>query len=108
MKNTFSLLAVYLVVSSLGCARSFADEGNSANFEKHKAEVVKEIDERTQKLQEHKTCISSAANHDALKACHSKMKEWRQSERAEHLEKRKAHLDERIQKLQEKKNGMKQ
>lgn len=74
------------------------------DFEKHKQEAMANLDERIQKLNELKGCVSAAADKDALKVCHEKMKEWRHAEHAEHMEKRKGRIDERIKKLEQKKS----
>jgi hypothetical protein len=53
------------------------------NFESHKAEVLKNIDERMTKLVEHKACVSAATDPQAMKACRDKMKDWMKAEREE-------------------------
>ena len=54
------------------------------SFDEMKSKMSTEIDQRIQKLQEHKACVTAATNGDALKACHQSMKEWRESEHAQH------------------------
>lgn len=102
-KNTvlFPLVALALGVT----VSAFADEApaDTGKYEAFKAERLKELDERIQKLQEHRTCVSSAANKDAFKSCHGSMKAWRDSEKAEHMEKRNARMGERMKKLDERK-----
>lgn len=66
-------------------SRSFAQ---GPDFEKRKAERLAEIDQRIQKLQEHRTCVSGAPSHDALRKCVDEMREWRRDERNEHREQR--------------------
>jgi hypothetical protein len=58
--------------------------------------------EHIQKLQEHKACVSGASTPEALKQCRASMKEWRQDQRLEQMEKRKARIEERMQKLKSK------
>ncbi len=72
----------------------------------HKLEVTAEIDQHISKLQEHKSCINSAGTKEALMECRKTMKTWRDSERSEHLEKRKSRIEERMQKLQDRKNKL--
>ncbi len=71
---------------------ALAEEGN---FAQHKAKMLSHIEERIQKLMEHKNCVTSAIDVDALKACHQTMKAWRQDERMEFLEQRKARKESR-------------
>jgi len=73
------------------------------NFEKRKAHILSEIDERNQKMQEHKACIQAATNNEGLKACREKMKDWHRGEKMERLENRKEKIENRIQKLEQKK-----
>lgn len=97
--RSLSLVALGILISTSVC---FANEDLSA----HKTEVIAEIDQHINKLQEHKTCISSASTKEALMECRKTMKAWRDSERSEHLEKRKGRIEERMQKLQERKNKL--
>lgn len=57
-------------------------------FEAHKAEALKGIDERLAKLNEHKTCVTAAADKEAFKKCHESMKEFRHDKKEEWKEKR--------------------
>jgi Ni/Co efflux regulator RcnB len=88
------------VFALVGAVAARAEE----DFEKRKSEAVAGIDERIQKLQEHKACISGASTPDALKQCRASMKEWQQGQRLEHMEKRKGRIEERMQKLKSKKD----
>jgi len=98
MKIPCVLIVVVLALGGAVAARAEED------FEKRKSEALAGIDERIQKLQEHKACVSGAATPDALKQCRSSMKEWWQGQRLEQMEKRKARIDERMQKLKSKKD----
>jgi 3-keto-L-gulonate-6-phosphate decarboxylase len=80
----------------------FADHHEGKNFEEHKANMVKELDERLASLNAHKTCVSAAKDHEAMKACHEKMKEVRQENRMEHMEKRKERMEKRMERMKEK------
>jgi hypothetical protein len=80
MKKLGSLiLGIGLLVVSLG----FADD---SKFEAHKAKALKRVEEHIAKLQEQKGCISSAKDHEAMKACHEKMKQWWEEKSKEHHE----------------------
>jgi Ni/Co efflux regulator RcnB len=93
------LVGIAVVLALVGAVVARADE----NWEKRKSEALAGIDERIQKLQEHKSCVSGASTPDALKQCRASMKEWQQGQKLEHMEKQKARIDERMQKLKLKK-----
>ena len=95
MKTLFVCFSIFVSLNS------FAEE--KVDFSKHKGEMVAGIEERIQKLQELKSCVSAAADHAAAKACHANMKEWREGERKEHMEKRMGRMQERLKKMEEKK-----
>ena len=98
-----SLIAA-TVFSVLMGASPVARAAEGPDFEKHKAEAVTEIDQRIGKLQQMKSCISGASNHEAVKACRADMKEFREEQRSERIEKRKEALENRLNKLNERKN----
>lgn len=78
---------------------TFAEE--KTGFEDRKKEALSRIEERIQKLQEHKSCISAAADKEAFKACHGKMKEWREDKKDEMRERK----EERQKRREERKKG---
>ena len=92
-----------VLVATLLNLTAFADGGD---FEKHKAEALTNIDQRIQKLQETKSCMSAAKDHEGMKACREKMQEFNKAERAEAMQKRSSGIDERIKKLQEEKSKL--
>jgi hypothetical protein len=67
------------------------------NFEAHKKEMLENVDKRIQGLQEHKTCVSAAANHDAMKACHEKMKDMRMDLKEAHMGKKHERMEKRME-----------
>jgi hypothetical protein len=87
-----------LFMTTVACTGVSAEE----KLEKRKAKAASEIDNRIQKLQEHKGCISSASTPDALKQCRDARKESHQAERVEMLEKRKSRIDERMKNRRDK------
>lgn len=72
-----------------------AQAAEGENFAEMKAKMVTKIEERIQKMQEHKNCVSAAADKEALKACHKDMKEWRKDQREESKEMREKRRDAR-------------
>lgn len=97
-----SWLLTILTVPFLLAASSRADEAPAGGFEKHKAQILSEIDQHLQKAQEHKACVTAATTPDALKACRATMKEWHHNERLEHMGKKKERLEERMNNLKQK------
>ncbi len=53
-----------------------------------KAKITSNLDERISQLQKMKSCVSSAKDRAALKACREDMKSFRQERRAERKAKR--------------------
>lgn len=100
----FALVALFSVTALAQQPTSPPPPG--ANFETHKGEVLTDIDQRIQKLQEHKTCVGAATNHDGMKKCHESMKEFRMGERAEQTGRRKDRMEKRQQKLDEAKKKL--
>lgn len=94
------LLVLGILVSSAAFA---ADE---ENFAKRKEEMLANMSERIQKMEEMKTCVNSAADKEALKACHKGMKEWREGEKGERMEKHRGMLEKRKAKIDEKMKAM--
>lgn len=79
---------------------AYAQKGNGKGFEERKAKAVEHISKRIAVLETAKSCISSAADREALKACRkaqkssmdalkSERKQWR-SERKQKRAERKA------------------
>jgi hypothetical protein len=85
---------------------AFAEgEKKEENFAKHKAEKMARMDKRMAATQEHKACVASATDKEAMKKCHEKMKEFREENREEHMGMRKQHMDKRMENMKNKKNG---
>lgn len=73
------------ILMSFFSARALAQ---GPEFEKRKAERLAELDQRIQKLQEHRACVSGAASHEALRKCGDKMREWHREELDQRREQR--------------------
>lgn len=69
---------------------------NKGDFEKHKQHMLKEMEEQISSLQNVKSCISSASDHEGVKRCHEALEKARKQHRAHEL-------DERIHSLEEEK-----
>jgi hypothetical protein len=93
--KTALLLALALSVTA---PASRAEEGD---FETHKTEILKHLDEHIAKLQEHRGCISGASSKEALMKCRESMKDYRFEKKMELMEKRKEHMDKRMKKARE-------
>ncbi len=102
------IIAGLLVCSSLAFADHHEEKGE--NFEKAKAMVSSNIDERISNIQTFKSCVNSASDKAALKSCRDahketmkKMKESNKAEREAFKEERKSNREERKKEREEKK-----
>lgn len=87
---------------------AIAEQGNNEEFAKRKAEMLQDADLRISKINEFKSCVSSASTPDAMKPCREKMKQFHESHRAEVVERHKTRLDERIKNLEAKRAELNQ
>ena len=75
------------VLSLACCVPAFAVEGGqppkvqTVTFEQKKAEILKTIDQRLTNLQEEKSCVQAATNHDDLQACWEKLRQTMEKNR---------------------------
>jgi ABC-type transport system involved in cytochrome bd biosynthesis fused ATPase/permease subunit len=97
MLKVVIFLTLFLTISSASA---------NENIERRKEHFIKMLEERIAGLQEAKACATGAQTHDALKACHEKMKKNRREIRDQHREERNAMIDERIKHLQEQKEKL--
>lgn len=96
--NKFVMTLVSVAASmALTSARISAEP--EKNFEERKAEHLKDIDEKIQKMQEHRNCVASAAAREDLKKCRDAMRDFHKSEKMERLENRKKGLDKKLDEL---------
>lgn len=85
--------AAFILIGMSPCA--FAD-GKDPEFSENKQHIVKGLSEDISALQTAKSCVSSASDREALKACMDALEKTRRQRRAENI-------DEKIRKLQEEK-----
>ena len=77
--------AILTAFSLLAATTTFAGPDKApGKFEEKKAEKLAEIDKHIAKMQEHRSCVASAADHDAMKKCHEAMKAFHDEMRKEH------------------------
>lgn len=76
-----------------------ADGADKGNFADNKAKAIEHIEKKIAMMNEMKSCVSSATDQAALKACREKMHEQHKGMRMEHM-------DRKIQRLQDKKAKM--
>ncbi len=74
---------ILLMLTSFFSASALAQ---GPEFEKRKAERLRDLDQRIEKLQEHRTCVSGATSHEALRKCGDKMREWQRDGRDQRRE----------------------
>ncbi len=96
------LFALIIIFSFSAFAQ---DEGK---FAERKNENIKHIESRISALEKGKSCIQSANDNAALKACRKSMKETNQAMRKEKKGQRRQKMDERIKKMQERRKKMDQ
>jgi hypothetical protein len=78
MKKALVVAAISLALAG----SAFAAEGDNAQtFEQKKAEMLKKIENRINKMQEDRSCVQSAKDHDSLKACNEKRKKMIEEEK---------------------------
>jgi hypothetical protein len=81
-----SLLLVSLLALS---THVMADQHEKEmNVEEVKQKMLTHIDKRISAMQEHRSCVSSAKDKEALKACRNKMKSHRDAMKEEHMKMR--------------------
>jgi hypothetical protein len=68
--------------------------GKGEHFAEMKTQVLQHLDEELAILQQTKSCVSSAADHEALKQCREQKQQAKKQERIQNI-------DHRMQKLQE-------
>jgi hypothetical protein len=76
-------------ISALVMGASFSVAlAQGGEFEKRKAEHLARIDERLQKLQQHRSCVTGAVSLEDLRKCGDVMRDWRNDERKERRDER--------------------
>ena len=68
---------------------------HATNFDERKSEVLKEIDERIAKMQEHRGCVSAATDPAAMEKCRESMREFRHDNKMERMEKRRERMKDK-------------
>lgn len=90
------LLVTGLCLFSLAAFADHHEEDDKGKtFEEKKANMLQHIDKRISNMNEMKSCVSAAADKDALKACREKMKEYREDMKDKWQEKKKEWKDKK-------------
>lgn len=76
------------------------------NFDENKKQILAELDKRIELIQNEKNCISSASDHDSIKACRENAKKEHDRLREEHKQMKMQKIDEKIKKLEDQKTKM--
>lgn len=92
------LLVTGLCLFSLAAFADNHEEGEGKTFEEKKANMLQQIDSKIAHMNEMKSCVSAAADKDALKACREKMKEHREDMKEKWQEKKKEWKDKKKKK----------
>jgi hypothetical protein len=92
---------IFAVAASLtlGLASVSSMAQPEKNFEERKTQHLKDIDEKILKMQEHRTCVSSAQSVDDLKKCKESMREFHNAEKVERMENRKKNIEKKLENL---------
>jgi Flp pilus assembly protein TadD len=67
-----AVLSLTFALSAFAADNGQQQNSPGQNFEQRKAELLKMIDERIAGIQEAKTCVQAAKNHEDLKVCRDK------------------------------------
>ena len=105
MAKTHKAIIGLGILSLSGLGAVWAKDGA---LEEKKQKVITQIDEQLNRLQGHKSCVTSAETSEALTQCKISAVEQHREEKAERKEKIKAKLGEKIKHLQEKKKMLDQ
>lgn len=97
MKTLFSLMTTTIVTFFFVSGPLAAEP--EKNLEERKSQHLKDIDEKILKMQEHRTCVSSAQSVDDLKKCKESMREFHKTEKAERMENRKKNIEKKLENL---------
>ncbi len=76
------------------------------NFEEKKSKILDMLEKKVANMNEHKACVSSASNMDALKVCKEKHKEQKKAFRDHRRAMKSEDIDAKIKRLQERKAKM--
>ena len=93
-KQTLLMLTLASILVTAPLAR--AEDKKGEHFEEHKKQAIASFDARIAALNEAKSCASAASTHEALEACHEKLKAAQEAI-AEHA------IDSQIEQLQKRK-----
>lgn len=73
-------LTIIFATTAFALDTTAPSQDPAAQFEKMKADSLKKVDDRIKRLQEEKTCLEGATNHDDLINCRWKNKNKGSSE----------------------------
>jgi hypothetical protein len=78
-------------------------EGDANKFAEHKKMMIDNITQQISNLQNVKSCVESANDHEAIKKCHEAAKAAREKMEAQRIDENIKKLEEKKKHLQEKK-----
>jgi hypothetical protein len=67
-----AVLSLVVATAAFAAESGQAPKGQGESFEEWKADILKHLDTRMSSLQEEKTCVQAAKNHDDLRGCRQK------------------------------------
>lgn len=99
-----ALLLAAIVLTFANAQAEDADKGQK--LETIKQEMTKHLDERIQSLQAAKTCVTAAADRDALRSCRDQAREDMMEHRGEMHDRKMKHHSDRKARIEEHKKSM--
>ncbi len=93
-----------LSVLMLGSVAVYAQK--EEKFDEHKKMILAEMDKRISLLQEERSCMASASDHNSMKACREKAKASHEKMREEHHQRKMQDIDAKMKRLEEEKQKM--
>lgn len=100
----FKIIALGFALSlSLTVSQAaIADDTAPAAFDANKAEMLKNIDARIAKMNEHRTCVNATKDREGIKTCMEAMKDFHHEHKMENMEKRRDRMDKKMERMKKK------
>jgi len=88
-----------LLLGSVGALAGDPPAHSGPNFQQHKQQMLQEMEQRISSLRSLKTCVSAAANPEAIKTCFQKQRKREELERKKRIDAQIKHLQEEKSKI---------
>ena len=103
MKNLIisSSIAALLLSTTFAFADGAHPDHDREDFAKHKAEMVKHVNDEKAMVDQFASCVNSSQSHDDMKKCHEARHSAQEKMQEHEKEMRRAHLQDELKKLDE-------